>query len=386
MSSNIIDGDMTNVTNTSLRNITELPNNGSLLLIGISNEYELVSDDMPSAHELEIVLTTWVPPILIVLGSIGNILTLLIMRRPPFCHYAISFYITAYAVSSLLAIYLFLGSEWIAFLAHAKTIDDQTDWLCRLWQFISRAITYSSIWFVVAMTIDRYIIIWQAKHVSSMCTLFMAKFVAVIIMVGLVVISIHAMWLHELMMGKCYFFHNEDLHAIIWPWVSASFYSYIPLTLIFIFDVSILTGLCLKRPTKGRHHEQLPMVLTYTTLGLSMMYFVFVIPPTVINIVIRTYPPSWLEDYKFMTQLKKASIIGHYMAWVNTVTVFYVCLFFSRTFRLELVAFHRDLMEKFRSYWCIQQRRRIYELHVGSNSSAATQVETVDMCTETTPL
>lgn len=376
---------MANATNAT-GNSTDVNDNGSLIIIGVlKDEYLPEPDDMPDVHKLDTMLNTWVPPILIILGSIGNILTILVMRRPPFCHYSISFYIAAYAFTSLLTLYLFLGSEWVAFIAKVKTIDNQSDWLCRLWQFISRAITYSSIWFVVAMTIDRYIIIWQSKHVPSMCTIFMAKFVAVIIMVGLVVISIHAMWLYELM-GQCYFFHNEDLHAVIWPWMSASFYSFIPLTLIFIFDVLILTGLCLKRPAKSRHNEQLPMVLTYTTLVLSMVYFIFVIPPTVINVVDSTFPPSWLHDRKFRIQLAKARIISHFIATGNTVTIFYICLFFSRTFRTELTGYFRDLMDKIRGSWCFQHRRRIYELQAGSNSSAATQVETVDNCTETTPL
>ena len=370
-----------NVTSRMEYNVTDIPqtnnSNASLVIIGIIND-EPEPSDTPSVHDLEIAMTTWLSPILIILGSIGNILTVLVMRRTPFCHFSISFYISAYAITSLITLYLFLGSEWIAFMAKVKTIDNQTDWLCRLWQFISRAITYSSIWFVVAMTIDRYIIIWQSKHVPSMCTLFMAKFVAVIIMVGLVVVSIHAMWLHELM-GQCYFFHTEDLHAVIWPWMSASFYSFIPLTLIFIFDVSILTGLLLKRPTKSRHQEQLPMVLTYTTLSLSMVYFVFVITPTIINVVDRTYPPTWLKDRQFMIQLAKARIIGHYMAWVNTITIFFVCILFSRTFRHEL-------LDMLKPIWFKQHRRRIYELHTGSNSSATTQVESVGNCTETTPL
>lgn len=369
------------MTNVTYGNMTDIPHtnnsNTSVVIIDVINNFIPEQDDTPSIQKLEIAMTTWVPPILIFLGSIGNILTVLVMRRTPFCNISMSFYVAAYAVASLITLYLFLGSEWIAFMASVKTIDNQTDWLCRLWQFISRAITYSSIWFVVAMTIDRYIIIWQSKHVNSMCTLFMAKFVVVIIMVGLVVVSIHAMWLYELM-EQCFFFHNEDLHALIWPWMSASFYSFIPLSLIFIFDIAILTGLCLKRPSKGRHQEQQPMVLTYTTLGLSMVYFIFVIPPTVINVVDSTYPPSWLHDRFFMIQLAKARIVSHYMAWVNTVTIFYVCLFFSRTFRQELF----DML----SSLCCKQSRRIYELHVGSNSSATTQVDSLDNCNETTPL
>lgn len=318
---------------------------------------------------LTTIFNDYLPPILIILGSIGNILTVLVMRRRVFRKTSIGFYISGYSITSLLTLYLFLGLEWIAHVTHKKTIDNQSDWLCRLWQFIMRVIAYSGIWFIVSMTIDRYIIIWHPWKASSMCSLFMAKFVAVIIFVGLVVISIHAMWTYMLMNG-CYPFHHEnDLHTLIWQWMSASFYSYIPLTLIFIFDVLIFTGICMKRPSKHTHsNDQVSMILTNTTLALSILYFLIVLPPTVINIVDITFPPSWMQDHNLMLQLSRARLATHYMSYVNTVILFCVCFLFSRTFRSEF-------FDMFPWVLCHRNNGRIYEIQLGSNSSA-TQMET----------
>ncbi|XP_069112873.1 cysteinyl leukotriene receptor 2-like [Argopecten irradians] len=329
-------------------------------------------------QNLNTIFTFYMPPILILIGSIGNILTLIVLRQKTFKPYSISFYVSSYAIANLLTLYLFLGSEWIAEVADEKTIDNRSDWLCRLWQFIMRVISFSGIWFVVAMVIDRYIVIWHPWKVSSMCTIFMAKFAAVIIIVGLVVVSIHAMWTYELM-NHCFPLHNEnDIHAMIWPWMSASFYSYIPLALLFTFNVLIVTGLCLKRPVKHTHnlgpHQ---MVLTHTTLALSTIYFLLVLPPTVMNVINKTFPPSWLQDSQLMLQIERARISTYFMAWVNTVILFCLCLLFSRTFRGEF-------LEIVTSKLCFRHQSRIYELQVGSQSSA-TQVE-MDACTETTPL
>ncbi|XP_061166494.1 G-protein coupled receptor 183-like [Saccostrea echinata] len=327
---------------------------------------------------LELLFQVYLPPVLIILGTVSNCLTIFIMKRKNIRQCSISFYITAYACSSLLMLYLFLGTEWITKIFNQKSLDEKADWLCRVWQFISRVISYSGIWFVVAMMIDRFVVIWHPKQFSSLCTIFMAKFVAIIIFVGLVVISIHAMWTFELMHNSgCYPYHREnDIHSLIWPWVAASFYSYIPLALIFIFNVLIFTGICLKRPFKAHQtREHHSLLFTYTTLGTSMFYFLLVMPATIINVVDMTYPPSWLHDYELMIQLTKARFTAHYMAWLNTTIIFFMCLFFSRTFRLELW----DMLCSV----CCRHRRRIYELQSGSQS---THLNETDSCNETTPL
>ena len=318
--------------------------------------------------EFENVMNTYVPPILIIVGTFGNLCTVLVMRKKPFRYYPIGYYFSAYALTSLLTLYLFLGSEWIAYMSEAQPIDTQADWICRVWQFVSRVVTYSSIWFVVSMTIDRYITIWHRKKSSKLCTLFMAKFAAICIFVGLVVISVHAMWTYGLMNG-CFILHiDDDVHVAIWPWMSASCYSYLPLTLIFIFDILIFTGLCVTHSPNESNNEVTPMVLTHTTLVLSMFYFLLVLPPTVINIVDKTYPPSWLPKRHLMIQLAKARIIGHYMAWTNTAIVFYICILFSHSFR-------KEVNNMLKSFIFVKPERRMHELHHGSDSSAS-QMET----------
>jgi hypothetical protein len=335
------------------------------------------SSDVSELLLLELLFQVYLPPVLIILGTVGNCLTIIVLRRKNFRQCSISFYMTAYACCCLLMLYLFLGTEWFSKILHQKSLDEKADWLCRVWQFISRVISYSGIWFVVAMMIDRFIVIWHPKQFSSLCTIFMAKFVAIIIFVGLVVISIHAMWTFELMNDSgCYPYHTEnDIHSLIWPWVAASFYSYIPLALIFTFNVLIFTGICLKRPFKSHQtQEHHSLLFTYTTLGTSMVYFLLVMPATIINVVDMTYPPSWLHDKELMIQLAKARFTAHYMAWLNTTIIFFMCFFFSRTFRTEVW----DLL----SSVCCRHRRRIYELQSGSQS---THLET-DSCNETTPL
>ena len=331
-------------------------------------------EEQPEMHSIDIALTFYIPPILIPLGTFSNIFTFIIAQRKVFRGLSSSFYLSCYCIANLLTLYLFLGAQWITDMSDVKPVEMQTDWLCPVWQFVIRVVSYSGIWFIVAMSIDRYIIVWHPWKVSSMCTKFIAKFVGVIIVVGLVVISVHAMWTFKLMANGCYTWDSvDDLHAIMWPWMSTSFYSFIPLTLLFVFFVLILTGLCLKRPYKHHDHDshgQNYLIFTNVTLGLAGTYFALTLPPTIINIVHTTFPPSWLQDQEFLQQIHQASMVGLLLGWANTVTVFPICLLLSQTFRSELMDIVRKLL-------CLRHQGQVYELQTGSHSSA-TQVDIND--------
>jgi hypothetical protein len=329
---------------------------------------------------VQLLMQTYIPPILIAIGTVGNVLIILATRRKHVCNLSICFYLCMYAVSNLLLLYLTSAIEWISVISGTRYIADITDWGCRLWQFILRLVSYFGIWLVVAMSIDQYIAVWHPYRAVYMCTVFMAKFAIVIIIVGLVVISVHAMWIYQLMQNGCYILHNQgDLNAVLWPWLSGSLYSFVPLSLLFIFDVLLLAGLCVKKPwqLKPSSRGYFPVDLTVMTFTVSLLYFLFTTPATIINVIDFNLPPSWLQDTELMTILDRARLISHFLPWLNPSILFLVCVVCSRTIRGELVGLLRPV-------WCIKRVTKVYELHVTSDSGAL-QVE-VDPSSHSTPV
>ncbi|KAK3608525.1 hypothetical protein CHS0354_010380 [Potamilus streckersoni] len=196
------------------------------------------------------------------------------------------------------------------------------------------------IWLMVGMTIDRYINIYHPIKAQELCSVFMTKVAILLIMIGLVVVSIHAMWTYEILPRGCYVDKNsQDIHRIIWPWVSGVLYSTFPLLVIFIFVSLILLRMCWKhRLCQFQSLDGISSDITYTTVLLACVYFSCNTPATVMNFVDYTIPLSWFSDPETKARLDTARTLTQFLAWINPTCLFFVWTIFSRYFRKEVKA------------------------------------------------
>ncbi|KAL3860214.1 hypothetical protein ACJMK2_010370 [Sinanodonta woodiana] len=347
--------------------------------------YYLPSEEISSENQMHIALVfhTYFTPIFIIIGAVGNTLTIFTLHRKNMCNWSICYYVTVYAVGNIFVLFLATGLAWVSSVANIKYVSDISDWGCKLWQFILRVMTYSGIWLVVAMMIDQYIYLWHPFKVGVMCNVFMAKFATVMIFVGLIVVSVHSMWTFELLPNGCYILHTpNDLHALIWPWVAVSFYSFIPILILIALIMLNICGLFLKNPRKRSSAQlQLPVDFTLSVLILATLFVLFVTPATVIHIIEFTLPVSWLNHADFMQKFQTAKIVCAFLVSLNPVIGFYILVSVSSKFRSELHGFTSSCWQEGS---CFRRFTQIYEMQVNSNGSS-TQLE-YEHYSETTPL
>ena len=318
----------------------------------------------------------YVIPILVLIGTVGNIMILVVTRQRNLSNWSICFYLAAYAVGNLLILVPMSGLEWVCKMANFNYISHMSDWTCKLWQFLMHVIIYSGIWFVVAMLIDQFIAIWLPLKAMSMCTVFMAKFATIMIMVGLIVISIHDIWIYELFPNGCYINHQpNDLLTTVWPWVSLGFYCILPLILILFFITILFTGVFRKNEwKKSSSNYQVPTDITFMTIALAVLYVLFAAPSTVIQVIHMNLPNAWLHNAEFMHNFAIAHIVCDFVVHLNPALACLICITFSSTFRHEL----RDTLKNKLCKHVI----RVYEVQLNSNGA---QIE-YEQCSETTPL
>jgi hypothetical protein len=325
----------------------------------------------------EKVFEIYIVPVLVVFGTIGNLLILLTVRQRNMSNWSICFYLAAYAVVNIIILVPMSGLEWLCKVTGTKYVTELTDWTCKLWQFVMGVSIYSGIWFMYAMLVDQYIVIWLPHKAQSMCTIFMAKFATVIIVIGLIVVSIHAIWTYELFSNGCFVSPAQnDILTIVWPWVSLSCYCIIPLLLIIIFIVLVIYGSFTKNTwKKSSSNYQVPIDITFMTVALSIFYVLFVGPATVLNIMEINLPNSWLHDPEFYKAIMVAVTVGDLLTFLNPTFAFVICVSFSSTFRLEL-------QERIKSL-CCENVIRVYEMQVNNAGNVGNDPEN---CSETTPL
>lgn len=322
-------------------------------------------------------ISRFMTPVIIVLGNVSNLLALFVLRRKKLRRNSVCFYMCAYAVANLFVLNFMLGIAWICYAFNTRYVAILTDWSCRLWTFLTNVITYCGIWFVVAMNIDRLLYTTTRSASQSQCTVFSAKAAVTAIMTGLVVVSIHAMWTYELQPHGCYIpFEQEDVHIIIWPWWSATVYTYLPLFLIFALNIAHAVALCVsyhRRPHTPPQTDNNRDSFVVTVIVVSVSFFLLTVPATVTNILDIHMPSSWL-NVDLVARMELTKKINEVLSSLNQVLFGVQLLVCSREFRREFVALFRLI------FCCIASKRKfkVFEMRQTSNSEDSSPHRQVD--------
>ncbi|OWF36705.1 hypothetical protein KP79_PYT02983 [Mizuhopecten yessoensis] len=273
----------------------------------------------------------YILPVFIVTGTIGNVLTMAVYYRKPQRSFSIGLYLFVYSIENTLILFLVYGSSWIAQVTPYPEAENLSDWGCRVAQYTYRMVMHCGIWILVSMTLDRYIYVCHPHRATDFCKVFTSKAALILIVIGVTVVSIHAMWTYELRDGHCLPL-LQSLHYVIWNWFSASCLSFVPLLLLFVLDMLLVVGLCTRRSGT----DNIGTDLTNTVLGLSLIYLILALPATIVNIIYYIMPGSSFANADFIQGLKHATSVSNFMSCGNQTVIFIVCVTFSSSFRLEL--------------------------------------------------
>ncbi len=245
------------------------------------------------AHRLRL----YIPPVLIVVGSIGNSLAFATLSRRLIKQETVCFYMAVLVVTNTVALYLSCGLDWISVVTERPHVATLHDWICKVWDFTKKTFESSSSWLLAAMTIDRFITTWFPVQSKTMCTVFIAKFVNCLIFVGLVAINIHSMWTFEVTLSQraktCSLNSTQhDFETYAWPYIRASFSDYLPTLCIGVLGaVNLCSPLC-RAYRNNIDASQIP--LCRVTVALSLEYLFWSLPSLIHNLFPYFLPPGWL--------------------------------------------------------------------------------------------
>ncbi|KAL4225241.1 hypothetical protein ACF0H5_015930 [Mactra antiquata] len=276
-------------------------------------------------------------PIMAVIGILGNILSLSVLLRQPMKGYSISVYLSAYCVSGFLQWVFNIGPDWFIYMTGSSYFRNMSDVSCRFWQFLTHFVTFSGLWFLTGATVDRIIALWFPSKSQVMCTIFMAKNSLVFILIGLTVVSIHAMWLYVLKDNYCEQERDDKYLLPYWMWGSTLMLQLLPSLLLFIFANMMFIRLCLRQQS-----IQLPnatgceLDLTNTVMVLSFLNFCFAMPLSVTNLLALGY---WTNNTngqytEFLTYSLRAPLeYTNYLMWCSYTCAIIVLPCCGETFR-----------------------------------------------------
>lgn len=184
------------------------------------------------------------PPFILLLGSIGNLLSFLVLRQPSMSQISSYVYLATLAVVDEIVLVSCLLYSWLIHLLGASL---RTNFLCKSLHTVGTASAWLSVWLIIALTVERVIVITFPLHANRLASPTRAKVIICTLAVSFVVINLHFIETVGIVnydanstANTCNFKLRYVGFGKVWSIIDATLYSYIPLLLISIMNAAIL--------------------------------------------------------------------------------------------------------------------------------------------------
>ena len=156
------------------------PFNTTLNWTNCSIQHIPTNMEMPFINRFQVALYTYVLPVIVFVGLIGNILAIyLITADKQMRNVSSSVYLSSVLASDagmLLSLFL----VWLEVLGYRV---NHVQAICKISPYWTYVFGYLSIWFVVCITVETFITICHPTKIKQMCTVFRARAVAIVLLV-----------------------------------------------------------------------------------------------------------------------------------------------------------------------------------------------------------
>ncbi|OWF47147.1 Thyrotropin-releasing hormone receptor [Mizuhopecten yessoensis] len=302
-------------------------------------------------------LLLYVPPVMILIGTIGNLLSFTAFRNSS-GKVSTYPYLSALAIMDLLVIYIGLLRLWVAQLSNFD-IKDQTNWTCKVVAFLGYVCSDSSVWLIVAVTLERYIAGCYPLQAANLCRIRKARFIVFVPILALCVVNSHFLWTVELLhvvnnttepVYICDAGHNfSALVNDVWPWVDAGIYSFVPFVILSILNGRIIQKVCVAKNerkhllTKDRNGKgcnvrkhstgEVSRKLTMMLLLVSFTFLLTTLPMNIILIMTK----SWNEqNQQQRADFFLAKTVTELLMYLNHTINFFLYCITGRKFRRQI--------------------------------------------------
>lgn len=199
-------------------------------------------------YRIHMAISLYIPPVLLIMGTFGNIFSLLILRNKTMTRQSTNVFLSALALADSIVLFVGLLRRWIGDIAGID-VQSETDWLCKTVSMLTYSSSQFSVWLIIAVTIERYIAVSQPLHASRFCNLTRAKRVIALLASIFTVLNLHFIWtvtLTKHTQGSgivSYCEAAKPFYVLVtkaWPWIDAALYALIPFLLIIVFNTLII--------------------------------------------------------------------------------------------------------------------------------------------------
>lgn len=342
-----------------------------------ANDGNAITNETMFIHDYETILMiyseyrakkwiiTYIPPVLLFIGTFGNIFSFVILRKS-MMRVSTYFYLAVLALADLVVLYLGLLRLWTGEITGVD-IRNKNNWICKITIFLTYTISDFSVWLIVAVTVERYIAVCHPLKASILCSVQRARMVTVSVFLILIATNSHFLWTVHVS-DKSYLNESARCEAVpkhafllnqVWPWVDTVLYSFAPYILLFNLNFWIIKQVLsakkcrtqLQHCTSGRNNhlqKRLPsegcIKLTIMLLTVSFSFIVTTFPVNIYLILESLWKKE--SGLRLLARQALISTIAELLMYVNHCINFYLYCATGKKFRNHI----EKLLCKFKKY------------------------------------
>jgi hypothetical protein len=341
---------MENVSMDSMHSTVDSNLGGNMSRVGDFTT-PITPDVTNTAYKTEAHIWIYSAPCLLVLGIVGNLLTILVMNRKRMRGTSTSVYLTMLAAGDMTVVVSGLIPEWLGQMEIVE-IWNTHPWVCKVEMYVYYTALDFAIWMLVAFSCDRVIAVRFPLQRRQLSTPRGAMATTAFIFL-LANVNVHVFWSKgarygddEALVSNCKYLDGFDyFKSKILPILVLAFALIGPFLIIAIGNVVILCTVKTARQTRiqlsmrsermvRRHYGQTTLMCLIT----SVVFMVLVLPSIVLLIgktYWQTYPKYWLSR-----------AVANQLVYLNHSVNFLLYALTGSRFRFELKAMFARRKEK----------------------------------------
>ena len=225
----------------------EQDSNGILNIIDINSTKSprRTDRDMKSyvEHQIAMIIVHYVFPLVIFSGTIGNILSFLVLMKRHLRDTSVYMYLIVLTCADNVVLYLSAFKTWIRAMFDWELLH-VSDIGCKVIMWLFLVSLHMSAWLIVAMTVDRFLVVWFPFKASSMCNSKRAKLTIIGMVFLIMLYNLHVFWtigLRSYRGGRtaCGPSMDDYFMVEVFPVMKLVSYSILPFIIVLFLNLAI---------------------------------------------------------------------------------------------------------------------------------------------------
>lgn len=249
--------------------------------------------DVPTIYKTGRTFYAYFTPVILVIGLIGNSLSFKVFISKGMRHLSASVYLAALSATDLVTLICYVTVEWlrrgIVYLEPDwKVSFIDIDYICQFQMYMSYISRMSSVWLVVAFTVERYIGVCHPLRRIDICSVSSARKIVLSIFISSLTLVLYKPFLSGVFISDsgdryCTTYQKHRFVSFVLDSVYGLLITFVPLTIISVMNALIISKLFARKRKQKKTRvmsEDALVRLEFTSilLVISFCFVAFNIP------------------------------------------------------------------------------------------------------------